>query len=288
MPAISGTLAQSLDFFVSGTLHNLMGIVANAAENVAWVADSSAAGRVHRVTGIGTTLAKTDIVTGMTVPVGVALSADESTLYIFQQNGNVYSVNATSGGTPVLVGTMSATATTWNHVKDGKDGWVYMLANAKNAIYRFSLTTFTGEIYMPLGMCNANGLSMKSGDLYTFVARDASQTTNSVLSKVVSGQGRMQILAGTGGTGNTDGEAFLVSTFDETGDVEVDSTGDVYGGSGSFAGSRIRMLTGGTVSSFNVGSSFGGGTSQRGRMWMLRTANKLLMNNGSSTFGVIT
>ncbi len=291
MPALSGTLAQSLSVYIgSGTANSLAGSVANAAENVAWVVDASALGNVYRVTGIGSTLAASIIGAGLTVPVGCALSADEATLYVFQANGIVLGGSATSG-TFAQVGTMASIHTNWTYAKDGRDGYVYMQANSGKAIYRYSLTSHTGALLVPNpGNNNAsasNGLGIYTdGSIRTFVSMQGGQGTFSVLSKYIPDQGRFEVVGGLGTEANTDGEAFLVSAFDVNGDVEIDSTGVyVYGGTGQGGLARVRLITGGNVSSLNVGSGWGGALNAR--MWMLRTANKLILTNGTS-IGVIT
>ena len=294
MAALTGTRAQTKDLYPgSGTVNGLYGIVANAAETIAWCVDRSR-GEIQQITGIGSTLANTVITTGLTLPVAIALSDDELTLYVLQEGGIMKSV-VIATGVATQIGTLAAISTTWRYMRKGPDGYLYCLCTGVRAIHRYSLAANTGAVFLHTPQF-VSGLAFNSAGthLYLFIASGGANA-NGVLCRLILAQGRWEVVAGKGGGSNVDGERFLVADFNNTGDIAVDSTGDiVYAGAETNASGRlctitpVSGITAGTVARVNVN----GDASVRGGVqsffWMLKTANKLLVSNGSTAFHVIT
>lgn len=288
MAALTGTRAQTIDLYPgSGTVNNMYGIVANAAETIAWCVDR-ARGEIQKITGIGTTLANVVLTTGLTSPVAIALSDDELTLYVLELGGLMKSVNVTSG-VATQIGTLAAISTAWRYMRKGVDGYLYCQSTDLKGIHRYSLASNTGSLFLYFPYW-ASGLAFNTAgtQLYTFICTGGPNSTG-ILCRHILAQGRWEVVAGTGTAANTNGEAFLVAAFDTAGDIAVDSTdGIIYAGADQNANGRLCTINAGSVSRINVNgdASVRGGI--QGFFWMLKTANKLLVANGSTAFHVIT
>jgi hypothetical protein len=287
MGAIAGTISQSQDFYPgTGLANQLTGVVANAAETTGWAVDNNR-GEVYKFT-ISNLTTKSVIASGLTNPNSCALSKDESSLYILQQNGKLFTLDPSAGGTPSQIADFGSTDTQWRFMKLDSGGCLYLINATLKALYRYNLQTSVFETLTNLPQWPTGlGFDPTYTWIYFFVSTGG-PGTNGPLCRWNIGQGRLEIVAGTSTNSLVGGEAFLVASFAQVGDIAIDSSGDyAYCGCQTGSNARLVQINGGQVTLINVGGngSVGGSGS---RSWFLRSANKLLYTNGSTFLRVLT
>ncbi len=279
---LAGTLSRTVDFYPgSGTINQMCGIVSNSTETTAYLADK-ARGEIRSLNL--STWTHAVLTSGLTSPVALSISSNNSTLYVLTDTGLILSI-PTATGISTQIGTLNAVAATgWAYMRtDGT--YLYIAGNNRN-IYRFNLATNTSEVWEFIYyFTSALAFDPTFSYLYHFVSISGPNTAGPLVRTILA-TGRMEVVAGTSTNADANGEAFLAASFTLPTDCAVDTDGEIYCGSSSGATAKVRKISGGTVSTLYSASGVVNGTN-RTHFCMLRASRKLLVTAGGTAMSVI-
>jgi hypothetical protein len=201
---------------------------------------TNSAGKVYQFTvATGVASGGSWPVTGLTSPTAICLSPDDLTLYVLQDNGQIYTIPVASPAA-TLLGTVNNF--------DGQTGlWRSMLfdpanvnrlllcnqGNVAKKIYAFDVPTVTASYYYDISSVhNPVGLGVVDRDtdslLVTATGLASVGQSGAILLRFLRRQQRMEVLLGTGAAGNTTG-AGPAQGFTNVMNVNNQACGDADG-----------------------------------------------------------
>lgn len=280
----TATIEKSLIFTEgSGKIGNIISAISNSTETAIYCTNNSTtiAGSIYKIDLPG--FINPTVVTPIASIVSasaITISPNDQTLYILTTTGKIYEVPVTTG-IPTQIGDLaSINSGGWESMALSRvyqPNCLLVAARSLSKIWSFNLnsrtTTVEGQYPFRVG-----GFRLSPSEDILYIS--ASIPGESRIVRKILAQGRWELVAGNGISALTDGEALKVASFKSAFKLDVTTDNKIYCNS---SGGKLRLIEGGTVSSFaNVSTAY------LNALKVLRNSGKIVVSTAANTLALVS
>lgn len=280
--SIVGTIEKSIAFENSGSLAQLTSGVADSEEQTLYIC--------NKKPSFGAPIYSIDINTfnnpsvfvppgSIEPPTAISISADNSTLYVVTEPGKIYAIS-TSNATITQIADLGRPGWTYCAISKKNPNMLFLIPQSNKFIYKVDIgsgnsTTFSSFHKFPFFV---SSIAIAQNEEVIFVSGYSPK--DSRIFRLITAQGRWELVAGTGESTRTDGDALKTASIPESLTLDCSEDGQIVYSSG--IPSVLGKVQGGMVTTFSNIPCGGFGP-----LRLLRNINKIVTCQNSYLLNLV-